>query len=160
MKVWVTGGAGFLGSHVVDALVAAGHGVTVVDDFSTGLEANLAGVGDHVEVVRLALQDSETERRLGAERPEVIFHLAGDALVSRSVSDPRGDCDRTLRAALALLDAVRRVSPEQKVSGGTLGQNEGLLVGECLRDGYPFCLSSGESFGELAGAVFDAGSVM
>lgn len=124
MKTWVTGGAGFLGSHVVEALVAGGRSVTVVDDFSTGLEANLAGV--QVGLLRHSLRDGAVEAALRAEQPEVIFHLAGDALVARSVADPTGDCERNLLATLALLEAVRRASPESKV----LFASTGAVYGE------------------------------
>jgi UDP-glucose 4-epimerase len=124
MKTWVTGGAGFLGSHVVEALVAGGRSVTVVDDFSTGLEANLAGV--QVGLLRHSLRDGAVEDALRAEQPEVIFHLAGDALVARSVADPTGDCERNLLATLALLEAVRRASPESKV----LFASTGAVYGE------------------------------
>ncbi len=119
MKTWVTGGAGFLGSHVVEALVAGGRSVTVVDDFSTGLEENLAGV--QVGLLRHSLRDAAVEDALRAERPEVIFHLAGDALVARSVADPTADCERNLLATLALLEAVRRASPESKVLFSSTG---------------------------------------
>jgi UDP-glucose 4-epimerase len=124
MKTWVTGGAGFLGSHVVEALVAGGRSVTVVDDFSTGLEANLAGV--QVSILRHSLRDCAVEDALRAEQPEVIFHLAGDALVARSVADPTGDCERNMLATLALLEAVRRASPESKV----LFASTGAVYGE------------------------------
>jgi UDP-glucose 4-epimerase len=124
MKTWVTGGAGFLGSHVVEALVAGGRSVTVVDDFSTGLEANLAGVP--VSILRHSLRDDAVEDALRAEQPEVIFHLAGDALVARSVADPTADCERNLLATLALLEAVRRASPESKV----LFASTGAVYGE------------------------------
>jgi len=119
MTVWVTGGAGFLGSHVAEALSGAGHDVTVVDDFSTGLAENLTGVAVRTE--RHSLQDAAVEALLRTERPEVIYHLAGDALVARSVEDPRADCERNLLATLALLDAVRRVSPETKVLFASTG---------------------------------------
>ncbi|MBL8240570.1 MAG: GDP-mannose 4,6-dehydratase [Bryobacterales bacterium] len=126
MKTWVTGGGGFLGSHIVEALAALGRSVTVIDDFSTGREANLAAAGERTKICRQSLLDPEVERLLGVERPGVIFHLAGDALVSRSVADPRGDCDRNLLATLALLEAVRRVSPESKV----LFASTGAVYGE------------------------------
>lgn len=119
MTAWVTGGAGFLGSHVVEALVAGGRSVTVVDDFSTGLEENLAG--RPVALLRHSLRDSVVESALAVERPEVIFHLAGDALVSRSVADPTADCNRNLLATLALLEAVRRASPESKILFASTG---------------------------------------
>jgi nucleoside-diphosphate-sugar epimerase len=119
MSVWVTGGAGFLGSHVTEALVGAGQDVTVVDDFSTGLDENLSGLA--VKTFRHSLQDPAVEGLLARERPSVIFHLAGDALVARSVEDPTADCQRNLLATLALLEAVRRSSPETKVLFASTG---------------------------------------
>ena len=121
MKAWVTGGAGFLGSHVADALVARGDEVTLVDDFSTGLETNLAGDAGRATLLRGEVQNAEVAERLGMERPEVIFHFAGDALVSRSVADPRGDCERNLLATLDRLEAIRRVSPETKLLFASTG---------------------------------------
>lgn len=124
MKTWVTGGAGFLGSHMTEALLEAGHTVTVVDDFSTGLMTNLEGLD--ARVARHCLQDPAVPALLREERPDVIFHLAGDALVSRSVAEPRADCERNLMATLALLEAVRLVSPESKV----LFASTGAVYGE------------------------------
>ena len=90
MKVLVTGGAGFIGSHVVDRCVEAGHQVAVVDDLSTGRR-------DHVRpAARLHVIDIRSPA-LGdvfrAERPEAVIHLAAQAAVSRSVTDPRLDAD-------------------------------------------------------------------
>lgn len=119
MSIWVTGGAGFLGSHVAEALVGAGQDVTVVDDFSTGLDENLGGLA--VRTFRHSLQDPAVEGLLARQKPSVIFHLAGDALVARSVADPRADCERNLLATLALLEAVRRSSPETKVLFASTG---------------------------------------
>ena len=137
MKTWVTGGAGFLGSHVAEALIAKGHTVTVVDDFSTGLVKNIASVADKLRIVRRSLRDSEVEAELRTERPDLIFHLAGDALVARSVKDPIGDCDRNLLATLALLEAVRSGSPETKI----LFASTGAVYGE--RAERPFQESDG-----------------
>ena len=135
MRVWVTGGAGFLGSHVTEALVKAGRDVTVVDDFSTGLEANLSGLT--VKTARQSLRDPAVEALLAQERPAVIYHLAGDALVARSVENPSADCDRNLLATLALLEAVRRSSPESKV----LFASTGAVYGE--RADRPFVETDG-----------------
>jgi UDP-glucose 4-epimerase len=116
MRTWVTGGAGFLGSHVADALAGAGHGVTVVDDFSTGLAGNVAA---GVRLAKGRLQ--EMGALLEEERPEAIFHFAGDARVTLSVEDPAGDCERNLLATLALLEMVRKRSPEAKVLFASTG---------------------------------------
>jgi len=106
-----------------------------VDDFSTGLEGNLAGLA--AKTVRHTLQDPAVELLLAQERPEVIFHLAGDALVARSVENPTADCDRNLLATLALLEAVRRRSPASKV----LFASTGAVYGE--RADRPFVETDG-----------------
>lgn len=116
--VWVTGGAGFLGSHIAEALVAGGEAVTVVDDFSTGREEN---VPTGAAVVGMGLEDDGFAEALGRARPGIVYHLAGDARVGRSVADPRTDCERNLLATLALLEAVRRGSPETKVLFASTG---------------------------------------
>jgi UDP-glucose 4-epimerase len=127
MNVWVTGGAGFLGSHLVEALAARGDAVTVVDDFSTGALANLAACASRVSICRMNLLSAALRMELASARPRVIFHLAGDALVSRSVADPLGDCERNMLSTLKLLEAVRAESPESKVlfasTGAVYGDN-------------------------------------
>ncbi len=127
MNVWVTGGAGFLGSHLVESLVARGDSVTVVDDFSTGEIANLDACAARVTVCRMNLLSAALRLELASARPDVIFHLAGDALVSRSVADPLGDCERNMLATLKLLEAVRTESSESKVlfasTGAVYGDN-------------------------------------
>ena len=132
MKTWVTGGAGFLGSHMAEALIAGGHSVTVIDDFSTGLSSNLASIEGRVRVVRSPLREPAVETLLGGEQPEVIFHFAGSALVARSVEDPRTDCERNLMATLDLLEAVRRTSPGSKV----LFASTGAVYGEGVARPY------------------------
>lgn len=126
MKTWVTGGAGFLGSHLVEALVARDDSVCVVDDFSTGDIGNLAACADRVDVRRMSLLDGQLRAELAAARPDIVYHLAGDALVSRSVADPLGDSERNLLTTLRLLEAVRAESPETKV----LFASTGAVYGE------------------------------
>ncbi len=121
MKAWVTGGAGFLGSHLTDALAAAGNSVTVVDDYSTGVPENLAKVAGRIRTLPCSVQSSTFREAFAEDRPAIVFHLAGDARVSRSVEDPRADCDRNLLPTLALLDAVRQLSPETRVLYASTG---------------------------------------
>lgn len=117
----MTGGAGFIGSHLVETLAARGDDVTVIDDLSTGFASNLENAGGNVRVVRSLVEAGTIDDLLKQESPEVIFHLAGDALVARSVADPRGDCNRNLLPTLALLNAVRCHSRGSKVLFASTG---------------------------------------
>jgi UDP-glucose 4-epimerase len=100
----VTGGAGFIGSHLVDALLADGHRVTVVDDLSAGDRSRVAeGAQLHVlDIVEFAALDA-----LVAEvQPSAIFHLAAQASVVASVKDPGRDCEVNVRGTLNVLEAA------------------------------------------------------
>lgn len=109
----VTGGAGFIGSHLVDALLGEGHAVRVFDNLSTGSLDNLARVRDRIDFMQGDLIDPDAVRR-AAEGVEVIFHEAALASVPRSVADPLAThmacANGTLHVLLAARDAgVRRV---------------------------------------------------
>ncbi|MFQ3649536.1 MAG: SDR family oxidoreductase [Gemmataceae bacterium] len=111
--VLVTGGAGFIGSHLVDALVRRGERVRVLDNFSTGDPANLDEVAGQVDVIEGDLTDFDTVQR-ATKGVEVVFHQAALASVPRSVANPlathRACVDGTLHVLLAARDAgVRRV---------------------------------------------------
>ena len=121
MKAWVTGGAGFLGSHLAEALAGAGHTVTVVDDYSTGVPENLVTLAGRIRILPCAVQSSTFRDAFAEDPPAILFHLAGDARVSLSVEDPRADCDRNLLPTLALLDAVRDLAPETRVLYASTG---------------------------------------
>jgi UDP-glucose 4-epimerase len=102
----VTGGAGFIGSHVVDALLAEGQQVTVVDDLSTGDPSRVAS-GAHLQ--QLDIVDSAALDALFAQvRPRAIFHLAAQASVIASVEDPGRDFDVNVRGTLNVLEAARK----------------------------------------------------
>ncbi|HEV2728166.1 MAG TPA: SDR family NAD(P)-dependent oxidoreductase, partial [Solirubrobacterales bacterium] len=113
MKVLVTGGAGFIGSHLARRLVADGHEVRVLDNFSTGNRANLDPLGDAVEIVEGDMQSYE--RVHNAVRDcEVVFHQAALPSVPRSIQDPLTsnavNVIGTLNLLLASRDSgVRRV---------------------------------------------------
>jgi len=109
----VTGGAGFIGSHVSEALVRRGDRVRVVDNLSTGKRANLAQLGDAVEFVEGDLADLDVARR-AVDGCEFVLHQAAIPSVPRSVKDPissnRANIDATLNVLVAARDAgVRRV---------------------------------------------------
>ena len=102
----VTGGAGFIGSHVAERLVALGHDVRVVDNLCTGDEANLAGLDGKIEFLRGDLCEAEVCRRAVAGI-EVVFHLAALPSVPRSLKDPWASHDANVNATMRLLEACR-----------------------------------------------------
>ncbi len=100
----MTGGAGFIGSHVVDAYVAAGHEVAVLDNFKTGSEANL---NPAAQVHRLDLRDQPgVDKAIAAFRPEVVNHHAAQSEVPRSVEDPAYDAQVNIVGGLNLLKSA------------------------------------------------------
>lgn len=113
MRYLVTGGAGFIGSNIVDELVRRGHDVTVLDDFSSGREENLSGAMKKIRLVRGDICDLEAARE-ACEGADYVLHLAARTSVPRSVKDPietnRVNIDGTLNVLVAARDAkVRRI---------------------------------------------------
>ncbi|MGH8896481.1 MAG: NAD-dependent epimerase/dehydratase family protein [Egibacteraceae bacterium] len=112
MRALVTGGAGFIGSHLVDRLLDDGHEVTVVDDFSTGKLANLEPArlrfGDCLQIRALDITSEDLAGALAQARPDAVFHLAAQIDVRRSVADPVGDAMVNVVGTVRLLEACRR----------------------------------------------------
>jgi nucleoside-diphosphate-sugar epimerase len=113
MRYLVTGGAGFIGSNIVDELLRRGHDVTVLDDFSSGKEENLTTAVKKIRLVRGDICDLEAARE-ACEGADYVLHLAARTSVPRSVKDPietnRVNIDGTLNVLVAARDAkVRRV---------------------------------------------------
>ena len=102
----VTGGAGFIGSHLTERLVALGHAVRVVDNLSTGDEANLAHLAHDVEFVLGDLCDADVCRRAVAGM-DVVFHVAALPSVPRSLKDPWASHASNVNATMRLLEACR-----------------------------------------------------
>lgn len=116
--VCVTGGAGFIGSHVADALVAAGHRVLIVDDLSSGRKENVpAGAELHV----LDIRSPEAAALVRDGGVEVLVHHAAQMDVRRSVADPLFDASVNILGTLNLLEAGRRGSLRQVVFASTGG---------------------------------------
>jgi UDP-glucose 4-epimerase len=110
----VTGGAGFIGSHLVEGLLARGHRVRVLDDFSTGKAANLQAVRDRVEVVSGSVTDPAAVRSAVQGR-EVVCHLAALPSVARSVEDPLSSHDVCATGTVRVLDAARQAGVRRLV---------------------------------------------
>jgi UDP-glucose 4-epimerase len=107
MKVLVTGGAGFIGSNVCDAFVAAGNEVVALDDLSTGRREN---VGPGIRLIEADILDQDLKALLLAERPDVVSHHAAQIDVRKSVADPAFDAEINLVGMLRLLEACRGAS--------------------------------------------------
>ena len=111
-SVLVTGGGGFLGSHLVEELVRRGDRVVVIDNFSTGFESNLSSVAGRVDLCRLDLRKDDLRPMLEKLRPKTIFHVAANAYVPTSVEDPRSDFENNALSTFNLLEAVRHAAQE------------------------------------------------
>ena len=123
MKAIVTGGAGFIGSNLVDALLSRGDKVAVIDDFSSGKESNLeaamtAGASVHRADIR---DDARVREIVAAESPDVVFHLAAQIDVRVSVEDPALDARSNVEASITLLDAAREAGARRFVFASTGG---------------------------------------
>lgn len=105
-RTLVTGGAGFIGSHLVEALVQRGDKVRVLDDFSSGKEAYLAGCLDRIQLIKGDIRDSRTVRK-AVQGIEYVFHQAALRSVPRSVKDPQSTNEVNVQGTLALLLASR-----------------------------------------------------
>lgn len=121
----VTGGAGFIGSHLVDRLLALGHRVRVVDNLATGSERNLVHSYSQIEFLRGDLRDEDT-CRAAVRGVDIVFHVAALPSIPRSLEDPWASHDSNVNATMRLLMAcvaagVRRVvySSSSSVYGNT-----------------------------------------
>lgn len=131
MRALVTGGAGFIGSNLVDALLARGDEVTVVDDLSTGRRENLEqGLAAGAALVEADIRDREALEGVARERgPEVVFHLAAQIDVRKSIADPAWDASINVGGTANVLEAARAAGSRRLVfssTGGAIyGEGEG-----------------------------------
>ncbi len=122
MKVMVTGGAGFIGSHVVDAFVEAGHDVFVVDDLSTGRAAN---VNSAARFYNVDIRSEELEEVVAAEQPEVVSHQAARANVRESMAKPLLYADVNVLGSLNVLECSRKHDVRKVIYASTGGASYG-----------------------------------
>lgn len=136
MRALVTGGAGFIGSHLVDALLERGAAVAVLDNLSTGSRENVAPEAEFFEVdLRDDLAVSEAVRDF---RPTHVFHQAAQASVKLSVDDPVNDAAVNVIGGLHLLEAAREAGVERFVFASTGGALYGEVPeGEAASEDWP-----------------------
>lgn len=130
-NILITGGAGFIGSHLADALLAAGHRVTILDDLSTGTRDFLPKDAEFVEA---DIRDTDTTLALfRSHHFDVVYHEAAQTMVPASVRDPRHDADENIMGLLSVLEAARAASVRKVVfssSAAVYGDNTALPLRE------------------------------
>jgi len=118
MKILVTGGAGFIGSHIVDALVLQGHDLSIIDDLSGGFEHN---VNPAAKLYKMDICDPAVENLWKEQSFEVMYHLAAQMDVRKSVSDPVYDAHINVSGLLRLLEAGRKNGLKKVIFSSTGG---------------------------------------
>jgi UDP-glucose 4-epimerase len=132
MKTLVTGGAGFIGSNLVDALVARGDEVAVIDDISTGRRENLdQAISNGAELIELDVRDAQAvSAAVERTSPEVIFHLAAQIDVRKSVADPANDSRTNVEGTINVLGAAQAHGVGRVINTSTGGAiyGEGQII--------------------------------
>jgi UDP-glucose 4-epimerase len=154
MSEWclVTGGAGFIGSHLVEGLVAASRRVRVLDNFSTGLPANLAAIRPAPEVVDGDVSDAAAVEA-AMKGVGVVYHLAALASVQQSVEDPAATHRTCATGTLNVLDAARRQRLRRVVYAAS-SSAYGIPAGEVQTEGDPVQPLSPYAAAKLAGELY------
>jgi nucleoside-diphosphate-sugar epimerase len=157
----VTGGAGFIGSHLVHALLDQGMEVRVLDNFSTGKRENLAGLAGELQIQEGDLRD-QVNLREALRGVEVAFHQAAFVSVPESMADPQTCFDVNVAATVSLFDEARKAGVRRVVlasSAAVYGDSQALPLceGAPSRSLSPYAASkrTGEIYGQLYTQVFD-----
>jgi UDP-glucose 4-epimerase len=160
-RVLVTGGAGFLGSHLTERLVSLGAAVTVLDNLRTGSRRNLSAVEERFRFVEADVRDREAvELLVGDIAPQVVFHLAANPSVPASVKDPVYDYETNAGGTFNVLNAARLADCCEKVvilsSGAVYGEPRSVSIRETdpPRPISPYGAS--KLHAEVSAAVFHA----
>lgn len=155
MRALVTGGAGFIGSNLVDALVADGEAVHVLDNLSTGSRRNLAlALGRGAQLHVADVTDADAVNRVAeAVRPDVVFHLAAQIDVRHSMGEPGVDAWVNVVGTATVLEAARRAGTERVILASSAA-TYGDPVGVPLREDSPTCPTSPYGVSKLAGEAY------
>jgi UDP-glucose 4-epimerase len=149
----VTGGAGFIGSHLVEALTAAGHTVRVFDNLSTGLASNLEHISPAPAIVTGCLTDAAAVER-AVEGCEVVFHLAALASVAKSVEDPILNHAVNATGTLNVLNAARKAGVRRVVYAGSASAYGGADDPAGQDESTPLCALSPYAAAKLVGEFY------
>jgi UDP-glucose 4-epimerase len=155
MRALVTGGAGFIGSNLTDALLARGDEAIIVDDLSTGRRENIEqALANGATLLEADIRDrAAIEEIVGRERPEVIFHLAAQIDVRKSVADPAFDAAINVGGTANVLEAARAAEVRRVVFSSTGGAIYGEGDGQelPLREDAPLAPEAPYGQSKLAG---------
>ena len=141
MKCLVTGGAGFIGSHLQDRLIKDGHQVVVIDNLSTGKRENL---NPKAKFYKIDVRDSKISQIFKKERSELVFHLASQIDVRKSVENPVEDAKINILGSLNVIQnfiSINRQNPHKSTSKFIFASTGGAIYGEAnvipTPEGYP-----------------------
>ena len=157
MRALVTGGAGFIGSTLVDRLLAEGHEVTVVDNLSRGRLENLESAraaGARFAFHELDVNDPAIEGVVAGARPEVVFHLAAQIDVRLSVEDPVHDAQVNVVGTVRLAEAARRAGVRRIVFTSSGGSIYGPVTELPVAESRPVDPLSPYAAGKVAGEIY------
>ena len=125
MKILVTGGAGFIGSHIVDMLADNNHEVAIIDNLSSGFEYN---VNKTAKLIRSDINDfNGIEKIFSEEKPDIIYHLAAQIDVRKSVADPIFDARTNIMATINLIKLSNDFKIKKFIFSSTAIPHEFLL---------------------------------
>ncbi|MGV0790444.1 GDP-mannose 4,6-dehydratase [Mycolicibacterium sp. XJ1819] len=156
MRTLVTGAAGFIGSTLVDRLLADGHSVVGLDDLSSGRSENLGPAQRHrnFEFVKADIVDADLIGLVADTRPEVIFHLAAQISVRHSVDDPPFDAEVNVVGTVRLAEAARRAGVRKVVHTSSGGSIYGVPPSYPTDEDAPTDPTSPYAAGKIAGEIY------
>lgn len=144
MKVLVTGGAGFIGSHLVDKLIKQGHKVIVIDNLSTGRKENLTpaffkkgGANSNAKFYQLDIQSPKISEIFKKEKIEIVFHLAAQIDVRKSVEEPIEDAKNNILGSLNILENCKKFGVKKIIFSSTGGAIYGDTEVVPTSESYP-----------------------
>ncbi len=130
MRILITGGAGFIGSHLADALLAAGHDVTIIDNLSTGTKKFISPAAEFIEA---DIRDPKISEIFASHHFDVVYHEAAQTMVPVSINDPHYDADENIMGLLSILENARKTGVKKVIfssSAAIYGDNTKLPLVE------------------------------